>query len=87
MATTYDAILVRLQAAFDEIEPGCDPVLRSSDRTDFQVNGVMSLAKRLGRPPREVAEEIVERLDLDHVADVEIAGPGFLNLTLSLIHI
>jgi len=82
VATTYDAILVRLQAAFDEIEPGCDPVLRSSDRTDFQVNGVMSLAKRLGRPPREVAEEIVERLDLDHVADVEIAGPGFLNLTL-----
>ncbi len=83
MATTYDVILVAVQAAFDELEPGADPVLRPSDRSDFQVNGVMSLAKRLGRNPREVAEEIVERVQLDHVATVEVAGPGFLNLTLT----
>jgi arginyl-tRNA synthetase len=42
----------------------------------------MALAKRLGRPPREVAQEIVTALDIAGVASVEIAGPGFLNLTL-----
>jgi len=43
----------------------------------------MALAKRLGRPPRDVAEEILGRAELSGVAAVEIAGPGFLNLTLS----
>ncbi len=42
----------------------------------------MALAKRLGRPPREVAEAIVDRVDLEGLAVVEIAGPGFLNLYL-----
>ena len=62
MTSTYDTLLARLQLAFDVLEPGADPVLRTSDRSDFQSNGVMSLAKRLGRPPRDVAEEIVGRL-------------------------
>ena len=73
-----------LQPAFDSFEPGADPVLRGSDRADYQVNGVMGLAKRLGRNPREVAEELVASLSLEGlVAEIEIAGPGFLNLTLS----
>jgi arginyl-tRNA synthetase len=42
----------------------------------------MALAKRLGRAPREVAETVVEAAQLEDVAEVEIAGPGFLNLTL-----
>jgi len=43
----------------------------------------MSLAKRLGRPPREVAAAIVARLDVaDLCAPPEIAGPGFINLRL-----
>jgi arginyl-tRNA synthetase len=82
MTSTYDTLLARLQLAFDVLEPGADPVLRTSDRSDFQSNGVMSLAKRLGRPPRDVAEEIVGHADLGDVASVEVAGPGFLNLTL-----
>jgi arginyl-tRNA synthetase len=82
MTTTFQTLQARLQRAFDELEPGADPVLRTSDRTDYQSNGVMSLAKRLGRPPRDVALEIVGHLDLDGVASVEVAGPGFLNLTL-----
>ncbi len=73
-----------LQPAFDSFEPGADPVLRGSDRADYQVNGVMGLAKRLGRNPREVAEDLVASLSLEGlVAEIEIAGPGFLNLTLS----
>ena len=82
MSSTYDSLLERLSSAFDSLSPGADPVLRTSDRCDYQVNGVMAVAKSLGRPPREVAEEIVERCDLAGVAAAEIAGPGFLNLTL-----
>ena len=83
MASTYDVLLARLRAAFDAVERGADPVLRTSERSDYQANGVMALAKRLGKPPREVAQAIVDRADLGGVATVEIAGPGFLNLTLS----
>jgi arginyl-tRNA synthetase len=68
--------------AFDAVEKGADPVLRTSDRGDYQANGVMALAKRLQRAPRDVAAEILAAAQLDDVADVEIAGPGFLNLTL-----
>ena len=63
----------RLQAAFDTLEPGADPVLRSSDRADFQANGALALAKRLGRDPREVAAEVVAAADL---ADVCAGGRG-----------
>ena len=83
MASTYDVLLARLQAAFDAVESGADPVLRTSDRSDYQANGVMSLAKRLGKSPRDVAQAVVDLADLAGVATVEIAGPGFLNLTLS----
>ncbi len=82
MTSTYDTLSLRLQSAFDTLETGADPVLRTSDRSDYQANGVMALAKRLGRTPRDVAEDIVGRADLDDVATVEVAGPGFLNLTL-----
>jgi len=83
MTSTYDVLRTRLQAAFDAVaRDGVDPVLRTSDRGDYQANGVMALAKRLGRPPREVADEIVGHLDVGGVATVQIAGPGFINLTL-----
>lgn len=50
---------------------------------DFQANCAMSLGKRLGRPPREVAAEIVENLPVEDFCEpAEIAGPGFINLRL-----
>lgn len=74
----------RLRAAFDTVEPGADPGLRPSERADFQVNGTFALAKRLGRSPREVAAEVVAAADLDGVCEqVEISGPGFVNLVLA----
>jgi arginyl-tRNA synthetase len=82
MTSTYDTLQSRLQSAFDTLEVGADPVLRTSERSDYQANGVMALAKRLGRLPSDVAEEIMSRADLSGVATVEVAGPGFLNLTL-----
>src|SRR5581483_5362282 len=74
----------RLQAAFDTIAPGADPVLRPSDRADFQANGALALSKQIGRRPQELAAEVVAAADLGDVcAAVEVSGPGFINLTLS----
>ncbi|MEN1679740.1 MAG: arginine--tRNA ligase [Planctomycetota bacterium] len=50
---------------------------------DYQANCAMPLGKRLGKPPREVAAELLEKLDVaDLCESPEIAGPGFINLTL-----
>ena len=76
-------LLERLQEAFDTVAPGADPVLRVSDRADFQANGALALAKQVGRPPQEVARQVVETAQLsDLCSDVEVSGPGFVNLTL-----
>ncbi len=50
---------------------------------DYQANFAMPLAKQLSKPPREVASSIVEAVRLDDICSgIEIAGPGFINLTL-----
>ncbi|MDB4993691.1 MAG: Arginyl-tRNA synthetase [Myxococcaceae bacterium] len=73
-----------LGAAFGDDLAKTDPVLRRSDRADFQADVAMALARKLGKPPRDVASAILEHLDLAGICDtVEIAGPGFINLTLS----
>ena len=59
-----------------------DPVVRQSERADAQINGVLPLAKKLGRNPQEVAAELLAKLDLAGVCtEVQMAGPGFINLT------
>jgi arginyl-tRNA synthetase len=65
-----------------------DPVVRWSSKPefgDFQINAAMGLAKNLGEKPREIAEKILEKLNLDELSDraPEIAGPGFINVFLS----
>jgi len=51
---------------------------------DYQANGAMGAAKRMQRNPRELAEAALEAADIgDLVSHAEIAGPGFINLTLS----
>ena len=71
-------------AAFGEEHRDADPSLRVSQHADYQANVAMALGKKLKKPPREVAQAIVEKLALGDVCDkVEIAGPGFVNLTLS----
>lgn len=58
-----------------------DPVVRPSDRADAQANGALAVAKKLGRSPRDVAAEVAAAADLTGVATLEVAGPGFLNVT------
>lgn len=54
----------------------------------YQFNSAMRLAKPLGKPPRVIAEAIVNNLEKDHViASVEIAGPGFINVTLTTAYL
>ena len=64
-----------------------EPLVRQSAKVqfgDYQANGVMGAAKKMGIPPRQLAEKILEKLDITDIADkVEIAGPGFINIFLS----
>ncbi|WP_437742017.1 arginine--tRNA ligase [Sorangium sp. So ce1504] len=77
------AFKAAITAAFGAEHAAVDPSLRRSTHADYQANAAMALGKRLGRPPREVAAAIVAALELDGICrKVEIAGPGFVNLTL-----
>ncbi|GAA3759426.1 arginine--tRNA ligase [Salinactinospora qingdaonensis] len=72
-----------LGAALGDDFADADPVIRPSQFADFQCNAPLALAKRVGRKPREVATEIVNCLDIgDMCREVEVSGPGFINLTL-----
>ena len=56
---------------------------------DYQTNAAMVLAKKLGMPPRELAAEIIDQIDVDDISETpEIAGPGFINFKIqnSTIH-
>jgi arginyl-tRNA synthetase len=72
-----------LGAAFGPEHADDDPVIRPSQFADYQSNVALPLGKRLGRPPREVAAELVRHLDVTDVClPPEVSGPGFINLTL-----
>ena len=77
-----------LSAAFEKVVPGCGggKVVPSKDSRfgDWQCNDAMGIAKRAGKNPREVAQAVVSALPLPEALEkVEVAGPGFINLTLS----
>lgn len=64
----------------------CEPQVRQSAKVqfgDYQANGIMAAAKKLGLAPRQLAEQVIQHLDLTDIASkVEIAGPGFINIFL-----
>ena len=61
-----------------------DPLLRRSDRADFQANGILALAKKLKGNPRELAAQVTAAVPAGGlIKDIEVSGPGFLNITLS----
>ncbi|WP_338703652.1 arginine--tRNA ligase [Streptomyces sp. Q6] len=73
-----------LVAALPEAGTGADPLLRRSDRADYQANGILALAKKAKANPRELATQVVEKIVTgDLLADVEVSGPGFLNVTVT----
>jgi arginyl-tRNA synthetase len=65
-------------------EAAADPLLRRSDRADFQANGMLALAKRLKTNPRELAGQVAAQVDTgDVLAEIEVSGPGFLNIAVT----
>ncbi|MER6678427.1 arginine--tRNA ligase [Streptomyces sp. NPDC000983] len=71
-----------LSAALPEAD--ADPLLRRSDRADFQANGILALAKKAKANPRELATQVVGNIVTgDVIKDVEVSGPGFLNVTVA----
>lgn len=75
-----------LVAAFGEELAGTDPMIVPTSNPkfgDYQANVAMSLAKKLGKAPRAVAQELIEKLDVADLCETPtIAGPGFINLAL-----
>ena len=58
---------------------------RNPDHGDFASNVAMALARPLQRPPRQIAEELVQRIDVSGagIRSAEVAGPGFINFRLT----
>ncbi len=77
----------RFRTALTSLDVDPEPLLGMIRRSqepkfgDYQANFAMSLGKKLGKPPRDVAGEIVAALSIDGFCDTpEVAGPGFINL-------
>jgi len=75
-----------LVAAFGSDYAGVDPLLVTASNPkfgDYQSNIALSLAKQLGQPPRAIAEQIAQLLDINAICEPPtVAGPGFINQTL-----
>ena len=67
----------------------CDPNVITASKPefgDYQSNGIMSIAKKVGTNPRQLANDVVEKITADAnplIAKLEVAGPGFINIHLS----
>ncbi|MFC7977947.1 arginine--tRNA ligase [Streptomyces cinereoruber] len=82
-STVQQRLADGLSAALPEAA-SADPLLRRSDRADFQANGILALAKRLKGNPRELATKVVGAIPANDVLkEVEVSGPGFLNITVT----
>ena len=90
MSSPLPILLARFQtalvAAFGEAYGDTDPLLNVASNPkfgDYQANVALGLAKTLGAKPRDIAQQIVDRLEVGDLCDPpELAGPGFINLRL-----
>ena len=83
------SVAAAVSEAIGRVRPdlaGADPIVRRSDRADFQSNAALPLAKKSGAKPAELAESLVRNLDaadLEVIESVTPSGPGFLNITVT----
>jgi arginyl-tRNA synthetase len=88
MQPVIDILDSRVAAAMKAVtdQADCAAMVKPSANPkfgDYQANGIMALAKKLKTNPRELAEKVVKKLNIDDICEVpEIAGPGFINLRL-----
>ncbi|MFJ3665857.1 arginine--tRNA ligase [Streptomyces sp. NPDC090106] len=81
-ATVEQQLTSAISAVLPEAD--VDPLLRRSDRADYQANGILALAKKNKANPRELATTVVAGITTGEVIeDIEVSGPGFLNITLT----
>jgi arginyl-tRNA synthetase len=74
-----------LASLVPDVAPLLDMIRPAQDSKfgDFQANFAMPLSKQLKKPPREIAEDVIGRLEISDLCEPpEIAGPGFINLRL-----
>ncbi|WP_327317047.1 arginine--tRNA ligase [Streptomyces sp. NBC_01235] len=82
-ASVHQRLATALTAALPEAGTA-DPLLRRSDRADFQANGILALAKKAKANPRELATQVVAQVVTGEVIkEIEVSGPGFLNVTIT----
>jgi arginyl-tRNA synthetase len=88
MKSVLDILEERISATMAAVtrKKGCAAIVRPSTDPkfgDYQVNGIMPLAKQIKTNPRKLAEEVVRNLDVSDICEKpEVAGPGFINLRL-----
>ncbi|MGC7094040.1 arginine--tRNA ligase [Amycolatopsis lurida] len=81
-----DQVTAAIATAIGRARPelaGADPVVSRSEHADFQSNSALSLAKRVGTSPRELAVEVRDAVDTALCEGTALSGPGFLNITVS----
>src|SRR5215472_509402 len=88
MGDPQNALVMQVSAAliaeFGPQYADADPVIRPSAFADFQSNVALSLAKRVGQPPREIASRLAGYLAGSPMFEsAEVSGPGFINITIS----
>lgn len=83
VARSLEQILTGTDADIPDAESIVIERPKSRDHGDYATNAALVLAKQVGRNPRELAAQIAEHLrDAPGIAEVAIAGPGFVNITL-----
>jgi arginyl-tRNA synthetase len=88
MQSVLNVLEKRISDVMAEVmgQAGCNALVKPTTDPkfgDYQVNGVMPLAKQLKTNPRKLAEQIIAKLDVSDICEApEIAGPGFINLRL-----
>ena len=80
-------VTTEVEAAFAACGLASSPIVlqptKNVEYGDYQINGVMAAAKRHNRNPRELAQQVADKLSGNHVIEsAEVAGPGFINLRL-----
>ncbi len=89
MATVIETLIERLQDILNKLHlpKDCELAITPATRPefgDYQVNGIMKLAKELHINPRELAREVAAKLtESELIKQAEVAGPGFINITLT----
>ncbi|MBL4581586.1 MAG: arginine--tRNA ligase [Gammaproteobacteria bacterium] len=91
MNTLKQILNQQVGAALSEVSglADCDPNVITASKPefgDYQSNGVMSIAKKAGSNPRQLANDVVEKMTADAnplIERFEVAGPGFINIHLS----